>query len=122
MYSTLGTGGVGTRGACTGNEDLRGGGGRLGAPAGKLETQETEVCRGGRGSLTSPDRSSRPGYIRPGDCWLSMTPSAGDGNIRDTTSNIIVGGESALYLDRASLRCVLIGTLSPRDGVRSYQQ
>ena len=72
-----------------GTEELRGGGGRLGG--GNLET---EACRGGSGSLSSADRSPRSGYTRPGDCPLSMAPSAGDGNIRPVQES---GRRSASY-------------------------
>lgn len=53
---------------CEGADELRGGGGRLGG-------WDLRLCRGGRGSLSSADMSSRSALV------LSMAPSAGDGKM-----------------------------------------
>ena len=79
IITTWSTGTFALAPTLAGTEELRGGGGRLGAARFLVEAV---LWRGGRGSLSSTEKSTRLGYILlVGDRVLSMAPSAGDGNL-----------------------------------------
>ena len=79
IITTWSTGTFALAPTLAGTEELRGGGGRLGAARFLVEAI---LWRGGRGSLSSTEKSTRLGYILlVGDRVLSMAPSTGDGKL-----------------------------------------